>query len=182
MSKTLNYTKLIAIAALFVSMGIVLKVLSITTPTFRFSFFDALIIFAGLILGPIWGLLIGFSVDTLEFFLFPKGFPFSFIILISTMLTGFIPGLVVQINKALTKKNRISNWQLLLTIIITTFVAYSINTIQMYVWQKWGLLADLPARTIVMLVKWPLYFFIIKELYHRLSPQITQIQALKQLK
>ena len=38
MSKTLNYTKLIAIAALFVSMGIVLKVLSITISTFRFSF------------------------------------------------------------------------------------------------------------------------------------------------
>ena len=73
------------------------------------------------------------------------------------MLTGFIPGLVVQINKALTKKNRISNWQLLLTIIITTFVAYSINTIQMYV-AEMGAISGSTARTIVMLVKWPLYF------------------------
>jgi hypothetical protein len=83
------------------------------------------------------------------------------------MLTGMIPGLIIYINKSLKGTIKLSNRSLLFTIVLTTLTAYMINSYQMYRWFSWGFLADLPSRTLVMIFKWPLYYFLIKQLYAR---------------
>lgn len=162
MSKQTFIVRKMALAGLFTSMGVVLKFLSITTEGFRLSFFDLIIIFSGIVLGPAYGLSIGFMVDIIEYFLAGRGFPFSFTILFSTMLTGFIPGLIFYRYQVAEK---ISYLRVILSVIFATLIAYGLNTFYFFTLFGAGAFKDLWPRTIVMIAKWPLYSLAIPVLY-----------------
>lgn len=151
MSKSNFQIKRIAIAAVLTAIGVILKSISITTPFFRISVFDASIILSGLLLGPVYGLLIGFMVDVIDFQLFPKGFPFSFTIMFGTMFTGFIPGLISFIHYKIKKDYNLNFLILILTIIAATFSAFSMTTLYFYMIMGMGFLKDLPTRITIML-------------------------------
>lgn len=178
MSKSNFLVRVIAFAAILTSMGIVLKIFSITTPYFRISLFDAMIILAGLLLGPWWGLAIGFSVDVIEYMMFSDGYAFSVIICLGTMMTGFIPGVMVRLNKRLFGTYKLGYTLFLLTITLSTLVAFTFTSIYMFIWYRSGLIANLPTRIITMLIKWPLYFILLRKIYERIYTYSLELQDL----
>ena len=162
MSKQSIIVRKLALAALFASMGVLLKIFSITTAGFRLALFDSVLIFSGMVLGPLYGLAVGFIVDILEYFLLQRGFPFSFMILSGTMLTGFIPGLIFLSHR---NKEKVPYVRIILSVILATTTAYTINTLYFYLVMGMGFLNTLPARTIALLIKWPLYSVMLPILY-----------------
>lgn len=159
MSKQSIIVRKLALAALFASMGVLLKIFSITTAGFRLALFDSVLIFSGMVLGPLYGLAVGFIVDILEYFILQRGFPFSFMILSGTMLTGFIPGLIFLSHR---NKEKVPYVRIILSVILATTTAYTINTLYL---TGMGFLNTLPARTIALLIKWPLYSVMLPILY-----------------
>lgn len=85
----------IALAALFASMAIVLKTfLSIQLgESMRISLFPIPLLIAGFLLGPWWGLLVGFVTDTVYFMISPMA-SFWSVYTISTMIWGLAGGLI----------------------------------------------------------------------------------------
>ena len=150
----------IVYAGMFAAMGIVLKIFAITTGEFRASFFDLPLFLGGIVLGPIDGLIIGFVVDWLYVMIHPLAFSFN-LMTVSTMLWGFMGGLIFF------QKRHLSTPLLTATIVVTSIVAFSLNSLQLYIWLGPGMLAQVPLRLLTMVIKWPIQVFAIKLLHER---------------
>lgn len=69
-----NLTKNIAISAIMIALSFILnRYASITTTWFRLGFASTPIVLTSLLLGPIWGGLVGASADLISAFLVPQG-------------------------------------------------------------------------------------------------------------
>jgi hypothetical protein len=74
---------------------------------------------------------------------------------------GFLPVLIYR-------KNNV--FFLSAAIIITSLVAFSLNTVQLYIWIGSGVFALLPLRLLIVILKWPVQIAVLKILKDRLSP------------
>lgn len=98
----------IALSALFIAVSIILMRLFVfpAGPTpFRLSLGNVPIILGGILLGPIYGVIIGFGADIIGANLFPSG-TFLVFPLISSILYGLIPGLFFMLLKKIRTKNK----------------------------------------------------------------------------
>jgi ECF transporter S component (folate family) len=140
--------RIIALAAVFASMAIVLKsFLSIQLgDDMRISLFPIPLLIAGYLLGPWWGLLVGFVTDTVYFMVSPFASFYS-IFTISTMIWGLAGAFI----RFLPGKKEI--WKYIVVIGITTVSETLINTLAFMVY-------GIPSQAIwirlsVMLIRFP---------------------------
>lgn len=144
-----NTIKKIAIAAIFMALGVALKFFSIGDGSFRISFWDIPLFMAGMILGPLWGALTAMGADLIYGLAF-SSFPFSFIMMFTTIVWGFTGGFFYY-------QKKLKFWLLLIVVLITSIVATIINSIYLTLYQDFKtMLAGLPFRLLVLIVKWPI--------------------------
>ncbi len=153
--------RMLVLAGMFASMGVILKHFALTTYEFRFSFYDLPLFLGGMFLGPLFGLMIGFVVDWVYVLTSPWAFSFNFFTL-SAMTWGFMGGLFVYLPKQLNIK------KLALVVITTSLIAFSFNTWQLYIMQNTGIFAALPFRIIAMILKWPIQVYALHMIYTRI--------------
>lgn len=154
----------ITIMAILTALSIVLKKFSIDTGMFRISLFDTPIILAGMIAGPLWGVLVGFYSDLVYGLI--SGYQFSFIMMLSALAWGLCGGLLY--------KKKLNFILLLLIILITSCVATTINSIQLYIWYGGGMFVDLPQRIITMIIKWPITTIVVYILFRNIKRLILK--------
>jgi ECF transporter S component (folate family) len=141
--------------AVLVAIAIVLKsFLSIETQIFRVTFYDIPLMILGLVAGPIGALAGGFIVDWLHVMYSPFAFSFN-LFTVSSMMWGFIPGLFLF-------RKQISLRTLIIVVVITSIVAFSLNTIQLYIWYGSGIYAALPMRIAVLVIKLPIQVSLVR--------------------
>lgn len=154
-------TQMLTRTALLVGTSVVLKVfVSLDSPTYRITFFELPLIILGILFGPVIGLISGFVVDWIYVLYSPFAFSFN-LMTVATMVWGFIPGLFFL------KVKKITWFNLSIVIVLTSFIAFALSTLQLYWWYNSGIYAELPIRIITMLVKLPIQVYLVKEL-HRL--------------
>jgi ECF transporter S component (folate family) len=152
--------RVLIFAGLLAAMSFVLKLyLSFTTLDLRISFYDIPLMLGSLLLGPFIGAAIGFASDFA--YITMAGFPFSFLMALSAVMWGFLPVLILRRNNV---------FFLSAAIIITSLVAFSLNTVQLYIWTGSGVFALLPLRFLIVVLKWPIQITVLKILKDRLSP------------
>jgi len=148
------------LAGTFAAMGVALKVFSLTTATFRLSVYDIPLFIGGMVLGPAYGLLIGFVVDWLYVMISPFAFSFN-LMTISAMLWGLMGGLLFYRRKTLPPV------KLVIVLVVTSLLAFGLNSLQLYIWFGPGMFAEMPFRIVAMTLKWPIQFLAIKLIYER---------------
>lgn len=159
MSKS-HRLRMLILAGMFASMGVVLKHFALTTYEFRFSFYDIPLFLGGMFLGPVFGLMIGFVVDWVYVLTSPWAFSFNFFTL-SAMTWGLMGGLFFYLPKTLSVK------KLAVIIVLTSLIAFSFNSWQLYIMQNTGMFAFLPFRIVSMILKWPLQVYALSIIYKR---------------
>lgn len=86
-------TKRLAILSILLALGVVFKsVFSIGNGEFRISFFDIPLFLAGMIAGPFYGGLVALGTDLIYGLCFSP-YPFSFIMMFTTIIWGVSGGL-----------------------------------------------------------------------------------------
>lgn len=155
----------IAVLAILMALGIVFKFFSIGNGQFRISIWDLPLMIAGIIAGPLYGGICALGADLIYSFCFSP-YPFSFIMMFTTIVWGIAGGLFY-------KKN-IKIWHLVIVVCCTSCIATGINSI--YLWLYYGfqtMVAGLPLRLITMIVKIPIttciVYFIMKAIYSKLD-------------
>lgn len=163
MTKTHNYVRTMVFGAILASISVVLKTfLQFETPTLRITFYDVPLIFAGITLGPLWGGIVGFIADISKISIYGIN-----LFTLSSILWGLIPGIVFIINRKL-RIERINKILLLVTIILTSIICFSIDTYQLYLFMdKASFIALLPIRLLILVLKWPCQFYFIYILYDK---------------
>jgi len=151
-------TKALVGGAVLAALAITLKYTSITTMEYRLTFYDIPLMIAGIAFGPFVGGIAGFVTDWIYATL--HGWPIGLFTL-SSIAWGVIPGLMMLVLK------KVSILNLVLIVIITSFIAFSLNTFALYQLQGSAVLAMLPARLITMVVKWPVQVIALKAIYAR---------------
>ena len=81
----------ITILSILTALSMVLKKFSIDTGEYRISLYDTPIILAGVIAGPLWGMVVAFCADFLYSLL--SGYAYSFIMMFSALIWGVVGGL-----------------------------------------------------------------------------------------
>ena len=135
MIKTFKLTQIskLTISAIFIALVIVFsKILSIGDipgiPFLRISLGPCLLIFASLLVGPIYGGLVGFLSDLIGYFAFDKsGFAYNPLFSITYILYGVLPWLLVFLVR-LNKKYKMPILQFLLFFVLDFIVIYFIST------------------------------------------------------
>ncbi len=159
--KSLFTTQSLTRVAILISMSFLLKsFFVITLPTYRFTFYDIPLMIAGIMYGPIIGGLSGLIVDWFNILMpnYATGFN---LFTVSSMMWGIIPGLLLFGRKDLSLV-RIVN-----TVLITSIIAFSINSYQLYLFMGSGMLAELPFRVITLVIKLPIQVALIDILFKR---------------
>lgn len=170
-NKFLLSTKGITTIAMLVAMAILLKsILVFETGSFRFTFYEIPMVFIGLMFGPILGGIMGFVVDFFHVMISPWAFTFN-VFTISNMLWGIIPGLLLF-------RRELTRTRLLLVLVITGILTFGLNTYGIVQYQGEGaMLATLPYRIGVFLIKIPIQVFFIETIYERVI--VNALQLLK---
>jgi len=154
-----NRLRILIFAGLLAAMSFVLKLyLSFTTFDLRVSFYDLPLILGSILFGPFIGGVIGFASDFA--YITMAGFPFSFWMALSALTWGILPWVIYRHDSTLF---------LSLAIIITSLVAFSFNTYQLFIWTGTGVFALLPLRLLVLILKWPIQIIVIKLIKIRIS-------------
>ncbi|MBN2605601.1 MAG: folate family ECF transporter S component [Bacilli bacterium] len=154
-------TKTLNRAAILIAMSVVLKsFLSIEGGVFRVTFFDIPLIILGLMLGPLIAIVAGFVVDWIYVLISPFAFSFNLMTL-STISWALIPALF------LFKRKKVSLFKISMVVLFTSLIAFSLNTLQLYIWAGVGAFGDLPLRIGILFVKLPIQIIVIHVLYQR---------------
>lgn len=153
-------TRQISFAAMFAALSFILRFTAFTTLEYRFTFDDIALLAAGMVLGPVLGLITGFVADVM--YSLYMGFPLG-IFTLASMSWGFVAGLLLY-NKSLTLP-RITT-----AVIVTSIVAFGITTIALFQLFNTGIIAGLPARLITLGVKWPLQVGVLYVVATRVVP------------
>jgi len=160
MSKDHNHLRNLILAGLLASMSIVLKIfLSFTTYELRISFYEIPLFIGGMVLGPFLAGVAGFAVDWTYVMVHPMAFTFNFFTL-SAILWGVIPGLLFF-------KRKVTLTRLAFTVIGVRLITFTLNSIQLYILSGAGMLAQVPARLIIMVIKWPIQIPVIYFIYEK---------------
>ena len=161
----MNSNKNIARIAVLVALAAILKTyLNLDLGIWRLTFYGIPLIILGVMVGPIAGIIGGFAVDFMHVMFSPFAFTFN-LFTVSAIMWGFIPGIF------LFKRNfRVST--LVIIILFTSIVAFSLNTTQLYLWYGSGsVIGGLPMRLVTMVVKIPIQVILIKNVLERLYAQ-----------
>jgi riboflavin transporter len=159
-------TRQLSFAAMFAALSFILRFTAFTTVDYRFTFDDIALLAAGMVLGPVLGLITGFVADVIYSLL--MGFPLG-IFTLASMSWGFVAGLLVY-NKPLTLP-RIST-----AVLVTSLVAFSITTFALFQLFNTGILAGLPARLVTLVIKWPIQIGVLYVVATRVVPVVRHDQ------
>lgn len=91
-------TRDLVLASMFIALSVLFK-LAFSIPVSEgliLSFKQTPIILAGIVLGPIWGLVVGALADVIGFFAKPMGFSYLPTFTVVSALIGLIPGLMYR--------------------------------------------------------------------------------------
>ena len=152
----------IAVAAFLAALSIVCgKYLAINAgPVLRFSFENLPILFAGIVLGPVWGALVGAVADLLGCVL--VAYAINPIITLGAVTIGFFGGLVFRLTarmpRAWALALAVSAAHLLGSVFIKTWGLSAFYDLPFYVLLLWRLLN----YAIVGVVEFVLLFFLLK--------------------
>jgi ECF transporter S component (folate family) len=156
---------------MLIAMSVVLKAfLSIEGGFFRFTLFSIPLILLGILLGPYIGIIAGFIVDWIYVLISPFAFTFNFMTL-STIAWALIPALFFF------RKKDLSLLQISIVIIITSLIAFSLNTYQLYIWAGSGAFANVPLRLVIMVATWVIQIPVVHVLYQRVI--VNEFKLLK---
>lgn len=154
-------TRVMARLGMLIAISVVLKVfLSFTLIDYRFTFYDIPLMVIGIMFGPLLGGLSGFIVDWLNI-MYPNLATGFNLFTVSSILWGVIPGLLLFGRKDLSKL------RIVIAVVITSILTFSLNSLQLYIWMHEGMYAGVLPRLVTMLVKIPIQVFIIDVLYTR---------------
>lgn len=145
-------TKSLVLAAIFVAMNIILSRLGaimLFNGSVRFSFGNIPLILSGLVLGPVAGAMTGGIADLLGFFINSHGGAFHPGFVLSSILTGAIPGIVMLLSP--TKKSSLLN-VVISNISILIIVSLILNTYWLSQLQGNAYLVLLPARAATSII------------------------------
>lgn len=145
----------VLVAALLLATTIVLnRFISIKTPILVISFSGLSTMLCGILLGPVWTMLVAGLSDLIGALLFPFGAYFVGYT-ISAALAGLIYGLFLYRKKKISKK--IFILKIIVSIILVLVICNAIlNTVWIYVTTKKALFAILPARIIKQMIMLPI--------------------------
>jgi len=153
-------TRAITRLALLVSMSILLKsFLSFETGVFRFSFFDIPLMSIGMMFDPVTAIVAGFIVDFVHVLMSPFAFTFN-LMTVSTIMWALIPSLVFY-------KKQVTLVKIIFVVVFTSLLAFSLNSLQLYIWYGEGMFAQVPIRLATSLFKMPFQVIALHILYHR---------------
>lgn len=148
-------TKKIILAGLLLATTIILnRFLSIKTPIVVISFAFIPIMLSGMLLGPMWTMLIAGLADLIGALLFPFGAYFVGYTISST-LSGLIYGLFLQ------RKYNKTNKKLLLNLIISSLIVLIVcngilNSVWIYITTKKAIAVILPTRLLKQIIMLPI--------------------------
>ena len=150
--------KKITILSVLMALSVVLKKFSIDTGHYRISLFDTPLVLAGIIGGPLSGMVVAFGSDLLYNLL--SGYAYSFIMMISALLWGAVGGIFHYVKPKYLL--------LLLLVLITGVLTTTTNSLQLSLWYGTeSMLGGLPLRVANMLIKWPVTTTLVYILYNR---------------
>ena len=161
--------KKIAILSILMALGVAFKFFSIGSGEFRISIWDIPLFLAGVIAGPIWGGITALGADLIYGLCF-SSYSFSFIMMFTTIVWGVAGGIFKYMN--INKKTLIL---LFIIVLITSVTATVINSIYLILYQGFTtMLAKLPLRLLVLLVKWPITTILVYVLYKSVFEKIRK--------
>jgi len=161
MQKRTMSTRVLTRVAVLVSMSVVLKVfLSFTLIDYRFTFFEIPIMMASIMFGPLIGAMSGFIVDWINILMPNLATGFN-LFTVSSMMWGVIPGLLLFGRKEVTLT------RIIIATVITSFICFGINTVQLYLWTGNGIYGTLWIRVITLFIKLPIQVIILEIIYKR---------------
>ena len=150
--------KKITILSVLMALSVVLKKFSIDTGHYRISLFDTPLVLAGIIGGPLCGMVVALGSDLLYNLL--SGYAYSFIMMISALLWGAVGGIFHYVKPKYLL--------LLLLVLITGVLTTTTNSLQLSLWYGTETrLGALPLRVANMLIKWPITTTLVYILYNR---------------
>lgn len=161
--------RMIIFSSLMIALSVVLGYISIdVAPNFKISLANVPVMFTGMVLGPIFGLLVGIITDVLNFILKPSG-PFHFGFTLTNGLYGFLPGLFY-----LFLKKKASSFMSIKNIAVTVFVTEFIGSVVLYTYflsslYGGGFIAMLPIRLLKGIVMALIQTVIIYILFNNLN-------------
>jgi ECF transporter S component (folate family) len=160
----------ITLAALFVAIGSFLKIYSIqVTDSMRISLFAIPIMLAGFYLGPVYGLLTGFAVDTVYFMISPYA-TFWSLYTVTTTIWGLSGWFIKKLHP------RFGLFAFAIIIFLTSVFETGFNTYANYIYKLdiWGTLFF---RIITMLFRFPVLVFVMNLLVNKL--QVLELEITK---
>lgn len=141
-------TKKLALLAILMALGVMLKFFSIGDGHFRISVWDIPLLIAGILTGPFWGGVCALGADLIYSLGF-SSYPFSFIMMFTTIVWGVAGGFFY--------KKKVNLWILVLVVLVTSIVATGINSVYLTIHFGWqSMVSGLPMRLITMIIKIPL--------------------------
>ncbi len=159
--KSIFTTRSLIRVAFFISMSFLLKSFFVfTLPTYRFSFYDIPLMIIGIMYGPIIGGFSGLIVDWFNI-LVPNNATGFNLFTISTMMWGIVPGIL------LFGRKELSMIRIILTVLLTSIICFSLNSYQLYLFMGSGMIADLPLRIATLIIKLPIQVIILDILFKR---------------
>ena len=159
--------KKIAILSILMALGVVLKFFSIGTGEFRISFWDIPLFMAGVIAGPIYGGIVALGADLIYGLCFSP-FPFSFIMMFTTIIWGVAGGIFKYL-----KINKLTLIPLFIVVLGTSITSTVINSIYLILYYGFeSMLVKLPLRLLVLVIKWPITTLLVYILYKSVFSKI----------
>ncbi len=162
--------KNIAISAVLMALGVILKYYSITIPpTLRISFFAVPLILSGLIGGIPLGLVTAFGAD-LIYGLFLNPYPYNVGFALSALYWGILGGVFHIVVK---RKNNLPLLVVILGIFITSLLETHTNVLMtLWLYGTHTALVDLLQKYLILILKFPLMVFVVKILYERVIKKL----------
>lgn len=163
----------IAISAILMALGVILKYYSITIPpSLRISFFAVPLILAGLVGGIPYGLITAFGTD-LIYGLFLNPYPYNVGFALSALYWGLLGGLFYIIVK---RKNKLPLLYIIIGIFLTSILETHTNVLMtLWLYGTHTALVDLLQKYLILILKFPLLVFVIKILYERVIKKLNLI-------
>lgn len=143
----------LTLASILTALAIVLKILSrklIPTDQFGIPLFALPIVLGSLMLGPIYGSVMGMTTDYISMLTSP--FPFSLFFFLSAMVWGLLPGLFNKL-----KGNKV---KLLITLFFTHLIVTTLNTLGK-MRDVAGIEITLESFKKTLILEWPRYAFLL---------------------
>lgn len=173
MNKSKEIQKLV-IASSLVAISIVIDVFFkqvLSFNNFGVPFYAIPIIFGSIILGPIYGLAMGYVSDLVGFIAFPNG-AYAFIFALSAMTWGFVPGLFLY--------KKYDKVKLGITVFVTHILATLANTVGLLMFLPYQTaIASLPIRLLMVPVNIVIITLLVDSLYKKLLPVLIDMQIRK---